>query len=230
MKSLFKIVKLIKNNRGSSLAEFATVSALMATLAATAAPKLSQMSEGTKGEKSISEMNKILTQAGNFYQATSDTEGRGRFPGQEKYNVAVGGYGGELLITDGNLKNAQDATSALSAVYTKLETFNSYEDDASDWCSVFGTDYATYPSGANVSDDAYEGCDDCSDSDPAYGLTGADEFVQLFNGNALNSKFQDGHFIYVVVPGGGSGTGSFPPVIVVADLENPSDFNNSLEP
>ena len=230
MKTLNNILKSIRSTTGSSLAEFATVSALMATLAATAAPKLSEMSEGTKGEKSGKEIDKILTQAGNFYQATADTEGRGRFPGQEKYNVAVGGYGGELLIADGNIKNAMDATTALSAVYTKLETFNSYEDDAADWCSVFGTDYASYPSGANVSDDAYEGCDDCSASDPAAGLTGADEFVQLFNGNALNSKFQDGHFIYVVVPGGGSGTGSFPPVIVVADLENPSDFNNSLEP
>ena len=230
MKTLNNILKSIRSTTGSSLAEFATVSALMATLAATAAPKLSEMSEGTKGEKSGKEIDKILTQAGNFYQATADTEGRGRFPGQEKYNVAVGGYGGELLIADGNIKNAMDATTALSAVYTKLETFNSYEDDASDWCSVFGTDYASYPSGANVSDDAYVACDDCSASDPAAGLTGADEFVQLFNGNALNSKFQDGHFIYVVVPGGGSGTGSFPPVIVVADLENPSDFNNSLEP
>ena len=134
------------------------------------------------------------------------------------------------MIADGNIQNAMDAQVALSDVYTKLETFNSYEDDASDWCSVFGTDYASYTSGANVSDDDYVACDDCSASDPAAGLTGADEFVQLFNGNALNSKFQDGHFIYVVVPGGGSGTGSFPPVIVVADLENPSDFNNSLEP
>ena len=226
MKSLFKIVKLIKNNRGSSLAEFATVSALMATLAATAAPKLSQMSEGTKGEKSISEMNKILTQADNFYQATSDTEGRGRFPGQEKYNVAVGGYGGELLITDGNLKNAQDAELALSEVYAKLETFNSYEDDASNWRSVFGTSNASIPSGHSVQDDTYLGCDDCVSDGPV----GADEWLQLFNGNAINSKFQDGHFIYVVVPGGGSGEGTFPPVLIVADLENPSDFNNSLEP
>ena len=152
MKTLNNILKSIRSTTGSSLAEFATVSALMATLAATAAPKLSEMSEGTKGEKSGKEIDKILTQAGNFYQATADTEGRGRFPGQEKYNVAVGGYGGELLIADGNMQNAMDAQVALSDVYTKLETFNSYEDDASDWCSVFGTEYASYPSGANVSD------------------------------------------------------------------------------
>jgi len=230
MKTLNNILKSIRSTTGSSLAEFATVSALMATLAATAAPKLSEMSEGTKGEKSGKEIDKILTQAGNFYQATADTEGRGRFPGQEKYNVAVGGYGGELDIADGNTQNAMDATTALSEVYTKLETFNSYEDDAQDWSSVFGTTFAKYPAGANVSDDEYIACANCSDSDKAYMLSGSDEFVNLFNGNALESKFQDGHFIYVVVPGGGSGTGSFPPVIVVADLENPHDFNNSLEP
>ena len=223
-------LKKLKRRSGQSMAEFAVTTAMMATLATTAAPKFSGVGEGAKGKKTEAEIDKIMKGASNFYSAKVTSEGRGRFPGQEKYNVAVGGYGGELLIADGNLANAQAAQIALGAVYTKLETFNSYEDDASDWCSVFGTDYATYPSGANVSDDAYEGCDDCSDSDPAYGLTGADEFVQLFNGNALNSKFQDGHFIYVVVPGGGSGTGSFPPVIVVADLENPSDFNNSLEP
>ena len=86
MKQTIKnIWKSLSRVNGNSLAEFATVSALMATLAATAAPKLSEMSEGTKGEKSGSEIDKILTQAGNFYQATADTEGRGRFPGQEKY-------------------------------------------------------------------------------------------------------------------------------------------------
>jgi hypothetical protein len=33
----------------------------MATLAATAAPKLSEMSEGAKSEKSMNEIDKILT-------------------------------------------------------------------------------------------------------------------------------------------------------------------------
>ena len=63
----------------------------MATLAATAAPKLSEMSEGAKGEKSRNEIDKIIKQAGQFYQDTADQEGRGRFPNQKKFDVAIGG-------------------------------------------------------------------------------------------------------------------------------------------
>ena len=66
----------------------------MATLAATAAPKLSEMSEGAKGEKSRNEIDKIVKQAGSFYQDIADLEGRGRFPNQTKFNVAVGGPNG----------------------------------------------------------------------------------------------------------------------------------------
>ena len=232
MKQTIKnIWKSLSRVNGNSLAEFATVSALMATLAATAAPKLSEMSEGTKAEKSGNEIDKILTQASNFYQATADTEGRGRFPGQEKYNMPVGGYGTQNLISAGNSANATASTTALAALYTGIDSFDSYDDsEASNWSSVFGTSNADYPEGASVADDAYVSCDDCSSSDPSHDLKGSDEWLALFNGNALNSKFQDGHFIYAVIAGGGSGLGSFPPVIVVADLENPSDFNNSLEP
>ena len=232
MKQTIKnIWKSLSRVNGNSLAEFATVSALMATLAATAAPKLSEMSEGTKAEKSGNEIDKILTQASNFYQSTADTEGRGRFPGQEKYNMPVGGYGTQNLIASGNTANASASTTALANLHNGLAGFDSYDDaEASNWSSVFGTTNADYPSGASVSDDDYTSCDDCSSDDPSYDLKGSDEWSLLFNGNALNSKFQDGHFIYAVIAGGGSGLGSFPPVIVVADLENPSDFNNSLEP
>ena len=67
----------------------------MATLAATAAPKLSEMSEGAKGEKSRNEIDKIIKQAGQFYQDTADLEGRGRFPNQVKFNVSIGGPNGD---------------------------------------------------------------------------------------------------------------------------------------
>ena len=87
-----RIWKSISRVNGNSLAEFATVSALMATLAATAAPKLSEVAEGTKAQKSMNEIDKLLTQAKNFYQDKADTEGRGRFPGQDKYNERVGGH------------------------------------------------------------------------------------------------------------------------------------------
>ena len=229
-KTIQNIWKSLSRVNGNSLAEFATVSALMATLAATAAPKLSEMSEGSKAEKSMNEIDKILTQASNFYQATADTEGRGRFPGQEKYNCDVGGYMTEntpaLQAT-----HADRSTTALDAVYDDLaeDQFNSYQDQdiSKKWSSVFGT---SRPAGSDVADDGYTQCSNCSASDDSYGKVGSQEWLTLFNGNSLESKFQDGHFIYVVIAGGGTGNSSFPPVLVVADLENPSDFNNSLEP
>ena len=92
--TLKNIIKNVKSIKGNSLAEFATTTALMATLAATAAPKLSEMSEGTKAEKSRNEIDKIIKQGGNFYQKTADEEGRGRFPGQPKFNISVGGPDG----------------------------------------------------------------------------------------------------------------------------------------
>ena len=91
---LTRIIRNVKSIKGNSLAEFATTTALMATLAATAAPKLSEMSEGTKAEKSRNEIDKIIKQGGQFYQDTADSEGRGRFPNQDKFNVSIGGPSG----------------------------------------------------------------------------------------------------------------------------------------
>ena len=207
--TLKRIIRNVKSINGNSLAEFATTTALMATLAATAAPKLSEMSEGTKAEKSMNEIDKILTQARNHYQTTADEEGRGRFPGQEKYNCDVGGYMTEntpaLQAT-----HADRSTTALDAVYDDLaeDEFNSYQeqDISKKWSSVFGT---SRPAGSDVADDGYTQCSNCSASDDSYGKVGSQEWLTLFNGNSLESRFQDGHFIYVVVPGGGSGTGSF---------------------
>ena len=102
MKQTLKtIIRNVKSIKGNSLAEFATTTALMATLAATAAPKLSEMSEGTKAEKSRNEIDKIIKQAGSFYQDKADEEGRGRFPGQSKFNAQVGGssYDIENVLT-----------------------------------------------------------------------------------------------------------------------------------
>ena len=109
MKQLINnVLKGIKSVKGNSLAEFATTTALMATLAATAAPKLSEMSEGAKGEKSRNEIDKIIKQAGQFYQDTADLEGRGRFPNQAKFNVSIGG------ASAAGYSNGGDGTSAYS--------------------------------------------------------------------------------------------------------------------
>ena len=216
-----KIYKTLKSRKGNSLAEFATVTALMAVLATTAAPKLSKLSETAKQEKSMNEIDKILTQARNFYQRTQNEEGRGRFPGQDKFNRPVGSYG------TANSSYANQLI-AQTLVYQELENFTNYTSNlGAKWRSVFGISNLTAPNpeGSKVQNDDLESCVNC----PAT-TDGAEEWIELFGGNTLFSTFQDGHFIYVVLPGGGSGDGAYVPILIVADLENPKDFNNVLEP
>ena len=218
--TLKRIIRNVKSINGNSLAEFATTTALMATLAATAAPKLSEMSEGTKAEKSMNEIDKILTQARNHYQTTADTEGRGRFPGQEKYNVRVGGYTSESALTD-DIDNTSDA----------IKTFS--DPKLSNWCSVFGISNAAAPRPTNC-DVVNDGLS-TSDKNGATvynGQTalGHDEWLELFAGNTLKSKYQDGHFAYAVIAGDETGSDSYPPVLYVIDVENASNFNNVIEP
>ena len=217
--TLKRIIRNVKSINGNSLAEFATTTALMATLAATAAPKLSEMSEGAKAEKSMNEIDKILTQARNFYQTTADEEGRGRFPGQDKFDVAVGDYTGTAVSANAAVLEALDGDGT--------GDFDRWDDaEGSKWRSVFGISNADNPqaSGGSVSDEEARACATCP------GGLGTTEWLALFAGNTLSSKYQDGHFIYVVVAGGGSGIETYPPVLYVADAENPSDFNNLLEP
>ena len=218
MKQTLKtIIRNVKSINGNSLAEFATTTALMATLAATAAPKLSEMSEGTKAEKSMNEIDKILTQARNHYQTTADTEGRGRFPGQEKFDVAVGGYG----TSESSLLADINGTSSMQSFAAG---------NLSKWCSVFGI--------ANTAAERPDGCNLADDTDKAHsgnGVSGAaylghKEWLALFAGNTLKSKYQDGHFAYAVIAGSGSGVDAEPPVLYVIDIENASQFNNVLEP
>ena len=129
MKQLLKtIIRNVKSVRGNSLAEFATTTALMATLAATAAPKLSEMSEGAKGEKSRNEIDKIVKMAGQFYQDVADTEGRGRFPNQVKFNAQIGGAltydnaggsTGDLADAKENSKNFPELTGFIDELCSK---------------------------------------------------------------------------------------------------------------
>ena len=218
--TLKRIIRNVKSINGNSLAEFATTTALMATLAATAAPKLSEMSEGTMAEKSKNEMDKILTQARNHYQTTSQVEGRGRFPGQDKYNLAVGGYSTEALLTTdlGNWTEFDDATIGPK------------------WRSVFGISNAAAlrPTGCKIINDeitTHTGNGGSSfKDDGTTRMKGHEEWLKLFAGNTIRSKYQDGHFAYAVVPGGGQGTATYPPVWYVVDVENASDFNNVIEP
>ena len=219
------IIRTVKSVKGNSLAEFATTTALMATLAATAAPKLSEMSEGTKGEKSRNEIDKLIKQAGNFYQDTADAEGRGRLPGQEKFNTAVGGFGYDNsdASTYGTENARINSEAHLDDIMEDLglgasDGWRDYDGaHVNEWVSCFGTDNADAPLPKGVSG--------VIDNEQ-----GVDEWKALVGGETLSSKFQDGHYVYTVVAGGGSGSDVYPPVLFVGDIENMTNFNNVLEP
>ena len=247
--TLNRIIRTVKSVKGNSLAEFATTTALMATLAATAAPKLSEMSEGAKAEKSRNELDKLVKQAGQFYQDTADIEGRGRFPGQDKFNIPVtGGAGYSNNAANTNLTAQQTAsTTHETAILKDLAIvsggegggYTTFDDNPdSDWISVFGEMNADYPAPASSNSHIDDDADDLADcntcprdaSGAAVNTTGKEEWKNLFGGEVVGSQYQDGHFVYQVVAGGGSGSDVYPPVLFVADIENATHFNNVLEP
>ena len=212
---MFKSLKrFLKSTSGQSLAEFAVTTAMMATLATTAAPKFSGVGEGAKEKKTLADIDKIVKSANNFYNAKVTSEGRGRFPGQVKYNETVpdagAGYANE------------------SALETGLTAFTGYTSEEADkWASVFGTDNPDHPAPTGHQINVSENDDDDGSFDVS---VGAEEYLNEFGGNAIKSPFQDGHYIYTVVAGGGSGSSSYAPILYVADLENPSNFKKKLQP
>ena len=212
-----RFLKYIKSTRGQSLAEFAVTTAMMATLATTAAPKFSGVGEGAKEKKTLADIDKIMKSANNFYNAKVTSDGRGRFPGQEKYNQTVpvsGAYATEVLC--------------LADIKGDNASFTTFESsDATSWASVFGTSHAdaTAPTGhqINITENPInEGSFD--------EFVGAEEFLNEFGGNPIKSPFQDGHYIYTVIAGSGSGTSSISPILFIADLESPKNFNKKLQP
>ena len=216
--------------------EFAVTTAMMAILAATAAPKLSMLSENAKMQKSRNELDKLSRQALNFFQDKAAVEGRGRFPGQEKYNVPVTGTSNiNSSVYDHNI-------AVLADLITNGGSFDDYRDsDGADWVSVFGVSNADYPKPSNATlsaDDVAGTCTDCPGVGANYPSihgastvkTGHQEWKELFGGEVVGSQYQDGHFVYQVVKGGGTGDDAYPPVLYVADIENATDFNNVLEP
>ena len=209
-------VKNLTNSKGNSLMEFAVTVGLMAILAATAAPKLSQMGENTKMQKSRNELDKLVSQAANFYQQTAIMEGRGRFPGQDKYNLKVGGHGSNQDILD-------DLLNGDYASYTS--------DDGYDWVSVFGVSNVDFPKpeGAVIrwdDEDETSPCNVCPPNETAGRL----EWESLFPTGPLGSPFQDGHYVYQVVAGSGHGSKAESPILYIADIENPSQIHVILQP
>jgi len=219
-------LRKLKDRKGSSLMEFAVTVGLMAILAVTALPKLSQIGESTKLQKSINELDKLAKQAANFYQDTAIKEGRGRFPGQDKYNLPVGGHSSTQEILDDLLDVYEDGELTDPADYNSFDSEHGY-----DWVSVFGVSNVDFPKPENSiirwdDVDEVEPCNVC----PPDETTGRFEWEKLFPSGPLGSPFQDGHYVYQVVAGSGSGSRSVSPTLFIADIENPSQIHIILQP
>ena len=214
------LIKTLKSRRGNSLAEFAVTTAMMATLATTAAPKFGSVGDGAKEKKTMASIDKILTVANNYYNAKVSEEGRGRFPGQSKYDSKVGGF------------DLPDGANTDEALETYLEDvlvgISGYTSDLSDFVYVFSP---------SVDDeDAIQGNWMSFDNDGAHQVDvgfdsdGALAFKENFGNNGISSPFQDGGYIYLVIPGSGSGTTAKAPALLVADIENPIQMHKTLTP
>ena len=214
------ILNFLKKRDGASLMEFAVVTALMAVLAATAAPKFSDRSESGKFRKSKSEMEKIAKQALNFYQDKAVNEGRGRFPGQTKYNQKVGGHSTISDLNDdlvGSYQISSNSNGESISTFTppSFDKFNG--NDGADWVSVFGDKNldGSSSTGTTLNEDY-----------PAV----ASVWQNLFGDEVLDSPYQDGHFVYQVFPGSGVGSQAEAPTLFIADLENPSQLHMIVIP
>ena len=201
---------------GNSLAEFAVTTAMMATLAATAAPQFGSVGEGAKEKKTMNNIDKIIQAANNYYNEKLDEEGRGRFPGQVKYDEAVG---------------APPTYSTDSTVAAMLELFVEQTLIGLDDFEDTGLDQFVYVFSKDEEDpDAIQGDWQNTSTGVDYNVDGAEDFKELFGNNGMSSPFQDGAYAYLVIPGYGSGTNAQAPALVVCDIENPTQLSKTLIP
>ncbi len=209
-------IRKIKDVAGNSLAEFAVTTAMMATLAATAAPQFGSVGEGAKEKKTMNNIDKIIQAANNYYNQKLDVEGRGRFPGQAKYDEPVGAA---PAIEDGI-----DVSEGLERyIDESLSAMDDFED--------LGLDQFVYVFAQGSDDqDALQGDWLSLETAVDYSILGAGDFKELFGNNGMSSPFQDGAYIYLVIPGFGTGTNSQAPALVVADAENPIQLHKTLIP
>ena len=212
---MFKsLIKKLKSNRGNSLAEFAVTTAMMATLATTAAPKFGSIGDGAKQKKTMANIDKILTVANNYYNAKVSVEGRGRFPGQSKYDQPVGGV---------SLAEGADTDESLEAyVEDILSNIDAYTSDNSDFVYVFSPEASD--------EDALQGNWMNLETSVGYDVDGAADFKKNMGNNGISSPFQDGAYIYLVIAGSGSGSTAKAPALIVADAENPAQLHKTLVP
>ena len=210
------LINKIKSMTGNSLAEFAVTTAMMATLAATAAPQFGSVGEGAKEKKTMNNIDKIIQAANNYYNEKLDEEGRGRFPGQVKYDEAVG---------------APPTYSTDSTVAAMLELFVEQTLIGLDDFEDTGLDQFVYVFSKDEEDpDAIQGDWQNTSTGVDYNVDGAEDFKELFGNNGMSSPFQDGAYAYLVIPGYGSGTNAQAPALVVCDIENPTQLSKTLIP
>ena len=188
---------------------------MMATLAATAAPQFGSVGEGAKEKKTMNNIDKIVQAANNYYNQKLDVEGRGRFPGQAKYDEAVGSA---PAISEDNVADGLN-----TFVTTNLSLIDNFESSGlAQFVYVFSEDA--------VDEDALAGGWTSPQTAVDYNQLGAEDFKLLFGENGMESPFQDGAYIYLVIPGFGSGTNAQAPALVVADAENPIQLHKTLIP
>ena len=217
------LIKKLKSNKGNSLAEFAVVTAMMGTLASTAAPKFGGVGDGAKAKSTIAAIDKIASAANNYYNAKVSEEGRGRFPGQTKYDSKVGGFDLPAnTLTDAALETYLETILKDQIAYTSTLTDYVYvfstsltDEDAlaGGWMSMLGT-----------------GTSATHQIDAGFDIDGANDMKSNFGNQGIKSPFQDGAYIYLVIPGSGSGSDAQAPCMIIADAENPSELHKVLTP
>jgi hypothetical protein len=212
------MIKKFKSRKGNSLAEFAVTTAMMATLATTAAPRFAGIGESAKEKKTLANIDRIMSAANNHYMETLEDEGRGRFPGQTKYNIKVGGV---------DLGDGQQTADALDEwVRNTLPTLLSVDDDLGTYfVYVFAgsaDDQVAIEQGI-INENSNVGYDEVA---PFANV----EYKYQFATRMVKSPYQDGGYVYLVIPGSGTGTQSEPPALIVADMENPAKLHKVLVP
>ena len=196
---------------------------MMGTLATTAAPKFGGVGDGAKAKSTIASIDKIASAANNYYNAKVSEEGRGRFPGQTKYDQKVGGFDlPDSTLTDAALETyletiLKDQTTYESTLDDYVYVFSTSLTDedalAGDWMSMLGT-----------------GTSATHQVDVGFDIDGANDMKSNFGNQGISSPFQDGAYIYLVIPGSGSGSSAQAPCMIIADAENPSELHKVLTP
>lgn len=182
-------------------------------------------------------MAKIGKAANNFYNAVNDTEGAGRFPGQDKWDRNV--PGGETPDNGGTYSTAgTKGYQTLDDAIEVVEQWDTYLDGetathGANWCSVFGKsleigDESYAIDGAHINSIAG---DDGDTHDMKTGETGTDqlgigpdEFMAYMD--PIKSPYLDGHFIYTVI----GGTTLNSPSMIVTDFFAPKEDFIVVEP